>query len=184
MKKSKGWTLLCWLISNRSRLKPWKLECAFQVGTGDGQLWRAWLRGTRTARDLSQEKVVMVARQKGWLQDLSDRQIDEIATGSVSIGAVALAGRDPRLPTRLPLPPNDHIPRPNWATANRAAALLLKDQQNPTSKDAKSRLTDLNWSRAVQAVEEMHKTESEQSVRAKLTAAYLSQAYSENDVVS
>lgn len=138
------------------------------------------MRGTRIARDMSQEKVLLEARKKGWLGDLTDRQINDIVAGTTSIGVAALAMHDSRLPAVLPLPPNDLIPRPTWALANRAAGLLLRDQQTPTSKEAQSRLANKDWWRAVQAVEAMLKTKSNQSVLAELTAAYLRQFSSMN----
>lgn len=138
------------------------------------------MRGTRIARDISQEKVLLEARKKGWLGDLTDRQINDIVAGTTSIGVAALAVHDSRLPFVLPLPPDDHIPRPIWALANRAAELLLRDQQTPASKEAQFRLENRDWWGAVQAVETMLKTESNQSVLAKLIAAYLRQLSSMN----
>ena len=167
MRKNPGaWALLCLLISNRSGLKPRELESAFQVGKEDGQIWCSWVNGKRTARDLSQEKVLLVALKKGWLDNLPDRLRDDIVSGTTSVEVAGLAIHDSRLPAFLPLPPDYHIPRPTRALANRAAALLLRDQQNPTSKEAKLRLADKDWWEAVQAVEIMLKTESNQSALA------------------
>lgn len=150
MQNNGEWSLLCMLIwKNSGSLKPWQLELKCKVGTGSGQLWRAWMRGERVGRDYNQVNVMKAARAFGWLEGISNSQIASVVDGASVAEVASLAKQDPRLPSPLPYPTEKYRQLPPWALANRSAGLLLRDYHNPLSRQAQLRLLKDEWKDAV-----------------------------------
>jgi hypothetical protein len=149
VKNNGNWAFLCHVIWKNSHLKPWQLEIKCEVGTGDGQLWRAWIRGDRVGRDHNQSRVLNTALDWGWLEGLEARQIADIVRGACVAEVAGLAKPDPMPPSSLPHPPEKYRQLPPWAQANRSAALLLRDHHNPSTRKAQLRLSNDEWRNAV-----------------------------------
>lgn len=150
MQNNGNWSLLCMLIrKNSGSLKPWQLELKCKVGTGNGQLWRAWMRGERVGRDHNQVNVLKAALAFGWLEGLSNSQIASIVDGASVAEVANLAKQDPRLPSPLPYPTEKYRQLPPKALAIRSAALLLRDHHNPLPRQAQLRLLNDEWKDAV-----------------------------------
>jgi hypothetical protein len=149
VKNNGNWAFLCAVIRKNSLLKPWQLEIKCEVGTGDGQLWRAWTRGERVGRDYNQSRVLNTALDWGWLEGLEKRQIAEIVRGASVAEVAGLAKPDQDIPSPLPYPPEKYRWLPPKALAIRSTALLLRDHHNPSTGKAQLRLSNDEWKNAV-----------------------------------